>query len=173
MSAIDHAVAQVPVEAAAEEVPVGAAARIPVDPAATRRRWPAASRAALAFAAAQVPLTLIALSLEWRGTWGVPEEHGPLLADFLRYGSGISGPLAPQLILIALAFGARQDGRLGRLAGGGIAVMGALIAFNGTMSGFADATWTPRAALVAAAVLFASAGVALIVTGVRRVARKS
>jgi hypothetical protein len=154
MSAIDHA-----------------AAHLRVEPRAERRPWPAASRAALAFAAAQIPLTLIALVLEWRGTWGVPDEHGPLLEDFLRYGSGISGPLAPQLILLVLAFGARRDGRLGRVAGGGIGVMGLLIAFNGLMAGFSDATWTPRAALVAAAVFFGSAGVALIVTGVRRVVR--
>jgi hypothetical protein len=151
MSAIDHA-----------------AARVPVEPAVARRRWPAASRAALAFAAAQIPLTLIALAFEWRGTWGVPEEHGPILADFLRYGSGISGPLAPQLVLVLLAFGATRGDRLGRLAGGGIAVMGLLILFNGVMSGFADATWTPRAALAAASVAFVFAGVALIVTGVRR-----
>jgi hypothetical protein len=154
MSAIDHA-----------------AARLPVDPATSRRPWPAVSLAAFAFVAMQVPLTLIALAFELRGTWGTPDEHGALLADFLRYGSGISGPLMPQLILLVLAFGARRDGRVGRLAGAGFVVMGALITFNGVMGGFAEDTYTPRAALVAAAVFFASAGVALIVTGVRRVRR--
>jgi hypothetical protein len=156
MSAIDHA-----------------AARVPVEPtAATRRPWPAVSLAAFAFVAMQIPLTLIALAFEWRGTWGAPEEHGPLLADFLRYGSGISGPLPPQLILLALALGARREGRLGRLSGAGFCAMGALIAFNGTMSGFSDATYTPRAALVAAAVFFAAAGVLLVVAGVRRVVER-
>jgi hypothetical protein len=153
MSAIDHAVAQ-----------------LPAPPAATRRRsWPAVSLAAIGFAAMQVPLTAIALALEWRGTWGTPEEHGALLADFLRYGSGISGPLPPQVILVVLALGARRDGRLGVVSGAGIGVMGLLVAFNGVMAGFSDATWTPRAALVAAAVLFASAGALLTATAVRRV----
>jgi hypothetical protein len=156
MSAIDHAAVRVPVE------PVAAA----------RRPWPAVSLAAFAFVAMQIPLTLIALAFEWRGTWGVPEEHGPLLADFLRYGSGVSGPLAPQLVLLVLALGARRGGLFGRLAGGAIGVMGALIAFNGAMSGFSDAVYTPRAALVVAAFGFAAAGVLLVVAGVRRVAER-
>jgi hypothetical protein len=156
MSAIDHT-----------------AARLPVEPVtATSRPWPTVSLVAFAFVAMQIPLTLVALAFEWRGTWGTPDEHGPILEDFLRYGSGISGPLSPQLILLALALGARREGRIGRLAGAGFAVMGALIAFNGTMGGVSDATWTPRAALVAAAVFFVSSGVLLSVTGVRRVIRK-
>jgi hypothetical protein len=156
MSAIDDAVARIPA---------------PAPPATTttrQRPWPAASRVALAFVAMQIPLTAIALAFEWRGTWGTPEEHGALLADFLRYGSAVSGPLMPQLILIVLALGARRPGRLGVLAGAGIGVMGLLVTFNGLMDGFADATWAPRAAHVAAAVLFASAGALLTVTGARR-----
>jgi drug/metabolite transporter (DMT)-like permease len=155
MSAIDHA-----------------AVRVPVEPVAARRPWPAASRAALAFVAMQIPLTLIALAFEWRGTWGAPEEQGPLLADFLRYGSGVSGPLAPQLILLVLAFGARREGRLGRVAGAGIGVMGVLIAFNGAMAGFSEAVDTPRGALVVAALFFTAAGFALVVAGVRRVVER-
>jgi hypothetical protein len=130
------------------------------------------ARAALAFVALQVPLTLIALAFEWRGTWGTPEEPGPMLEDFLKYGSGISGPLPPQLILLALAFGVSCGGRLGTVAAGGIGVMGLLIAFNGVMAGFSDATYTPRAALVAASVLFASFGVALAVLAARQVMHK-
>jgi hypothetical protein len=154
MSAIDHAVADVPA---------------PADAARTRRPWPAVSRVAIAFAAMQVPLTALALALEWRGTWAVPEDYGATLADFMRYGSGISGPLMPQLILLTLAVGARRPGRIGVVAGAGIGIMGLLVAFNGAMDGFADATYTPRAALVAAAVLFVSSGALLTATAVRRV----
>src|ERR671923_2003895 len=122
MSAIDHAAVRVTPPSAAE-----APGLRPV------------ARAALAFVALQVPLTLIALAFEWRGTWGTPEEPGPMLEDFLKYGSGVSGPLPPQLILLTLVLGVSRGGRLGRVAASGIGVMGLLIAFNGVMSGFSDA----------------------------------
>jgi hypothetical protein len=127
MSAIDHAAVRVTPPHAAKTPGLSTVARV-----------------TLAFVALQVPLTLIALAFEWRGTWGTPDEPGPMLEDFLRYGSGISGPLMPQLILLTLTIGVWRGGRLGRVATGGIGVMGLLIAFNGVMAGFSDATWTPR-----------------------------
>jgi hypothetical protein len=145
-----------------------AAVRLTPAAGTDRERLPAVARAALAFVAMQVPLTLIALAFEWRGTWGTSDEHGPLLEDFLRYGSGVSGPLLPQLILLALVFGVSRGGRIGRVAAAAIGVMGVLIAFNGVMAGLSDPDHTPRAALLAAAALFASFGAALATLGARR-----
>jgi WD40 repeat protein len=147
MSAIDHATARV---------------AAPPEPAA-RRRLPTVARAALAFVTMQVPLILIALAFEWRENG----QDGALLDDYLKEGSSVSGPLSAQLILLTLAFGVSRGGRIGRVAAGGIGVMGVLIVINGVMAGFSDTDHTPRAACVAAAVLFVSFGATLVLLGAR------
>lgn len=153
MSAIDHASVRV----------------APAPQPATRRRLPTVARAALTFVAMQVPLILIALAFEWRENG----QDGSLLADYLKEGSSISGPLSAQLILLALVFGVSRGGRIGRVAAGGIGVMGVLIVINGSMAGFSDTEYTPRAALVAAAVLFTSFGATLAFLGARHALGRS
>jgi hypothetical protein len=160
MSAIDHAAVRVK----------GAAAEAPEAPGAPRR-LPAEAITALAFVVLWLPLTAIALAFEWRGSWATPDDAGPLLRDFLQYGSAISGPLPPQLVLVALALGAQRRGRLGLIASGGIGVMGALIAFNGAMSAFSDAHYAPQAVQSVAGLGLAAVGASMTVLAVRRLIR--
>jgi hypothetical protein len=153
MSAIDHASVRV------KDAPV------------RRRRFPAEALAALAFVVLWLPLTAIALAFEWRGSWATPDDAGPLLRDFLQYGSAISGPLPPQLVLVALALGAQRRGRLGCIASGAIGVVGALIAFNGAMSAFSEAHYAPQAVQTVAGLGLGAIGASMTVLAVRRLIR--
>jgi hypothetical protein len=159
MSALDHAAVEVPGPALA----------------ARRHRSPrlTPARAAVAFAVAQLPLAVVAIALEWRGSWAVPEEPGPIVADVLQSGSAISGPLLPQVIFALLALVAtRARGRWNVVATAGIGVMGLLVTFNGAMSGLTEAEHAPQAAAAAAAVGFVAAGLTLVGLSARDLTRR-
>jgi len=132
------------------------------------RSLPAAARAAVGFALLWIPLTLLALATEWRVSWAAPAEPNGMVRDAVASGTAVSGPLPPQLILLALAFGASRGGRLGRAAVALIGVMGALIAFNGVMNAVTESEHAPQAAAVAAGALFAAWGLAMAVRDLRR-----
>jgi hypothetical protein len=154
MSALDHAAVEVPGVAVAPR----------------RRHLPGVTpaRAAIAFAVAQIPLALIAIAAEWRGTYEAPEHAGPIVKDVLVFGSQISGPLMPQLIFVALAFLAtRSSRRISTLGTAGIGVMGVLVTYNGAMAGLTEPEHAPQAAAIAAGIGFTAAGVALVVLSVR------
>jgi hypothetical protein len=148
-----------------------AAVRMSSPPPAARgalRGWPAPALAALGFAALWLPLTIIAVIGEWRVTWGAPADEGSLLADFIRYGSAISGPLPPQLILVALAFLARRDSRLGLVGTGALGVMGLLIGFNGCASAFSESESAPHAVATVTGLVLAGLGILISVLAARR-----
>jgi hypothetical protein len=168
MSAIDHAAVRVK-RSDAEDAPGRRA--LPEEAPVSRPSLPGEALAALAFVVLWLPLTAIALAFEWRGSWATPDDAGPLLRDFLQYGSAISGPLPPQLVLVALALGAQRRGRLGCIASGGIGVVGLLIAFNGVMSATSDAHYAPQAAQTLAGLGLGAIGAAMTVLAVRRLVR--
>ncbi len=135
-----------------------------------RPRLPRAWALATGFVMLQVPLTALAVAFEWRTTWGTPDETGPIVSDFLKYGSAVSGPLAPQLALLVLAALAYQRRRrLSASASVGIGLVGLLVAFNGAMELVSDPTWTPRPVLVASGLLFISLGSLLATAAARDV----
>lgn len=161
MSAIDQAAVELP------------------GPAPASQRWRrrrlgpvTPARAAIAFAAAQVPLALIAIAAEWRATYGAPAHAGPIVSDVLFYGSQVSGPLMPQAIFLVLAFLAtRSSRRLSVLGTAGIGVMGVLVTYNGAMAGLTQPEHAPQAAAVAAGIGFTAAGIALVAVSVRSLMR--
>jgi hypothetical protein len=127
------------------------------------RKMPAVSLAAAGFALLQVPLALIAIAFGWRTTWGTPDEPGPIVGDLIAYGSAISGPLAPQVVLLALALVACRR-RLRHVAAVGIGLIGALVVFNGGAEALSDPVWTPRPVLIASGALFVTLGGVLVAT---------
>jgi hypothetical protein len=143
------------------------------DPPAPAERWPTVSRVALAFVVAWVPLTLLALLTGWRGSWGVPEETGPMLSDFVRYGSAVSGPLLPQLVLLAAAPLAARAGRIGAAATAVLGILGLVIAFNGVASALTHAEHAPQAATAVAGGIFAVFGVVLVASAWMRLTGRS
>lgn len=90
------------------------------------------------------------------------------LADFIRYGSAVSGPLLPQLILVALAFLARRESRLGLVGTGALGVMGLLIGFNGCASAFSNSESAPQAVATVAGLVLAALGILISVLAARR-----
>jgi hypothetical protein len=155
------------IEEAAVRVESGTVRREPARAGRPERRVPAPARVAIAFALVQLPLMLIAAALDWRTEWGAPEQAGAALADSIKYGSAISGPLAPQVVLLVLAAVATRRDRFGLVATAGIGLMGVLIAFNGTMSALSDPVDAPAAALVTAGAVFAAAGLSMLVLSLR------
>jgi hypothetical protein len=154
MSALDHAAVEIPSPAIAKR----------------RRHLPAVTpaSAAIAFALAQIPLALIAIAAEWRGTYEAPEHAGPIVKDVVIYGSQISGPLMPQLIFAFLAFLAtRSSRRVSTIGTALIGVMGVLVTYNGAMAGLTEPEHAPQAAAVAAGIGFTAAGIALVAVSVR------
>src|SRR4051812_8476601 len=154
MSVLDHAAVEVAGPAIAQR----------------RRHLPAVTPAgaAIAFALAQIPLALIAIAAEWRGTYEAPEHAGPIVKDVLVYGSQISGAPMPQLIFAFPALLATPSSR--RVSPIGTAlmgVMGVLVTYNGAMAGLTAPEHAPQAAAIAAGIGFTAAGVALVFVSAR------
>jgi hypothetical protein len=104
---------------------------------------------------------LVAIAFEWRTTWGTSDEAGPVLLDFLAYGSAVSGPLAPQLVLVVLAALARRGGARRIVGNIGIGIVGLLVTFNGLIEALSDSVWTPRPVHLISGLLFVCLGSAL------------
>ena len=134
----------------------------------------AASRAALYFALANVPLGSLAVALDWRTTLDVADRRRSAARSFVSHGTALSGPVAPVMLTAALGLLARLQGRAGLAATGLIGVMGTLIAINGVRQGISSPQpHSPRAALLAGSVTFTAFGAALAGTSVRAIARRS
>lgn len=133
---------------------------------AGRPGWPTVSRLAFAFVSLWIPLLLLALATGWsdNGT----DEGASRLTAYVLEGSAVSGPLSAQLILLALAFGARRSGRVGLVATALLGLMGAAIAFQGAASGLADHEQTPQVVGSIAGFGFFAFGTALIAASAGR-----
>ena len=158
MSAIDHASVQVPPALAVK--------------GQSRRRLTPPVRVALAFVAAQVPLALAAIALEWRDSGAASTDPGPIVGDVLAKGSAISGPLGAQLIILTLVVLATRTHRTVRLAGtAGLGIFGVLIVINGARSALADHIYAPQAVGVVAGIGFVLAGLTFITLAIRELRR--
>jgi hypothetical protein len=131
----------------------------------------AASRAAITFALANVPLCSLAVAFDWRTTLDVTDRRRSAARSFVSRGTALSGPVVPVMLTGALGLLAPRRGRVGIAATGALGVMGLLIAVNGMRQGFSEPEpHSPRAALLAGAVTFTAFGGALAGTSVRALA---
>ncbi len=157
MSALDHASVAVPPALAVKR---------------QSRRLTPPVRAALAFVAAQVPLAVAAIALEWRDSGTGSTDPGPIVSDVVQYGSAISGPLGAQLIILTLVVLATRSHRAVRLAGtAGLGVFGVLIVINGARSALADHIYAPQAVGVAAGIGFVLAGLTFTALAIKELRR--